>query len=148
MDQIGPARFTREFNYYRLVRVDSAYSEDSTDFFGGIDLLSATDAMPLIGLRRSLNGIGMQISVDSLLGVISPAMQTISDLLSRLPDPRTLRILTNWREDLEEIVLSACEIGINARPGDSIIVAGQQTHIVGMISRLCSAGLERGDTTV
>ncbi|HXG00865.1 MAG TPA: PIG-L family deacetylase [Bacteroidota bacterium] len=118
--------FTQGRSLYRLVRSNSMYANDSTTFFGGINLWNDPALQSLYPLRRQLLLLHEGMSRDSLLAIISNA-QTETDRLSpTITSPLARRILEQWQEELEELVRLSLGISASWMFADTLVVPRQR----------------------
>jgi LmbE family N-acetylglucosaminyl deacetylase len=130
-------RFTRGQSLYRLIRANNLYQRDTTTFFGGIDLWNDPGTKPLTSLRETLRLLREGMPLDSLLKVAAIAMQQMESV--RPASPLAVRILSQWREEVERLVLLSCRIFLTFCLGDSVVVPRQRVNgVVEMRSAECA----------
>ncbi len=74
------------------------------------------------------------MSVDDIVGRCSRLLADVRAGITANPSPRAERVLRQWQEELEELVVAACEINIGMSPGDSILVAGQEVVLDAVVT--------------
>jgi LmbE family N-acetylglucosaminyl deacetylase len=131
--------FTRGKSLYKLMRSNSLYDQDSTNFFGGIDFWRDHSIEPLAGVRRQLSLVREGMSPDSLLFLSSAILGRLDSIASgpRL-SPLAFRMIEHWRTDLEHLVQLTCGLTVKLVLDDPVIVARQRVGCsVQVISDLC-----------
>lgn len=118
--------FTQGRSLYRLVRSNSMYANDSTTFFGGINLWNDPALQSLRPLRRQLSFLHEGMPRDSLLAIISNAQTEIDRLSPTVTSPLARRILEQWQEDLEELVRLSLRASASWTFADTLVVPRQR----------------------
>ena len=127
LDRIGARGFTRREDRYNLVRSNSVYENDSSSFFGGINLWRDPGLTAAGALKTSLSAIRPPATRGSLLPTISRIQLQIDSLWARGPLSPTLeRILGNWRSELETILRLSTGVNVSFTLDDSVLVPRQR----------------------
>lgn len=127
LDRVDLRRFARSQSFYKLIRSNSLYDRDTTSFFGGIDFWNDPAVTLLVPLRKSLSSLRLGMPRDSLLRVASSVLEQIASMQnSGRSGSLAERMLGRWRDELERLVRLSCNINIDVRVADSILVPKQQ----------------------
>ncbi len=127
MERANLRAFTRGKSLYRLMRANSLYEQDSTDFFSGIDLFRDPSVARLASIRRELDGLHQGMPKDSMLG-IAGAVVACCDSVERTPGLSDLarRMLDHWVVESGELASAVCGITAGVRLQDSVVVPRQR----------------------
>ncbi len=127
LDRADLRRFARTQSLYKLIRSSSLYDRDTTSFFGGMDFWNDPAVTSLIPLRKALSSLRLGMPRDSLLSIASFVYEQVASMLnSGKGEPLARRILEHWRDDLERLVRLSCNINIDVRVADSVLVPKQE----------------------
>jgi hypothetical protein len=124
MDRADLRRFSRGQSLYKLMRSNSLYDKDSTTFFAGIDIWRDHSVIPLRRIRDQLDLLHDGMPPDSVLLVSS---QVLAHLAGEAPrSPLASRLLRGWKQELEQLIMRACDVRISVVLDDSVIVPRQK----------------------
>jgi LmbE family N-acetylglucosaminyl deacetylase len=132
--------FTRGKSLYKLIRSNSLYDQDSTNFFGGIDFWRDHSITPLAGVRRHLSLIREGMSPDSLLLLSARILGGLDSIRSVVTlSPLAVRMVDHWRGDLDRLVHVTCGLTVKLLFDDPVVVARQRVGCsVQVNSDLCN----------
>jgi len=127
MERANLRAFTRGKSLYRLMRANSLYEQDSTDFFSGIDLFRDPSVAGLGPIRRELDGLHEGMAKDSILAVTG-AVIARCDSEARMPGLSDLarRMLDHWADESGRLASALCGITAGFRLQDSVVVPRQR----------------------
>ncbi len=130
MERANLRAFTRGKSLYKLVRSTSWFERDTTSFLSGIDFWHDQGLESLLPFHRRLTEIREGTPLPALLAAASGLMTSL-DSLDRLPgySPLAERMLSSWREKLENLVTCATGISLEGKPADREVVARQQVPV-------------------
>ena len=119
--------FTRGKSLYTLLRANSLYENDSTNFFSGIDFFRDPSVAMLAPLRKELDQLRDGMPVDSMLQIAS-SVQTACDSIDRQPSLSLLarRMLAHWKEECGHLGEIACGANASWQIRDSVLIPGQE----------------------
>lgn len=143
MERANLRAFTRGKSLYRLVRANSLYEQDSTNFFSGIDFFRDPSVAMLGGIRHDLDGVHAGMPQDSMLALVA-AVFARCDSLAMKPALSILarRMLGHWDVEAGHLAAAVCGITASFRPEDSVMVARQRVDCDLTVS---STGCTLGD---
>jgi LmbE family N-acetylglucosaminyl deacetylase len=143
MERANLRAFTRGKSLYRLVRANSLYEQDSTNFFSGIDLFRDPSVAMLGVIRRDLDRLHAGMPQDSMLALVA-AVYARSDSLRMRPGLSDLarRMLGHWDDEAGDLAAALCGITVALRPEDSVLVPRQRVDCDLTVS---SSGCNVGD---
>ncbi len=142
MERANLRAFTRGKSLYRLVRTNSLYEQDSTNFFSGIDLFRDPSVAPLASVRREIDRLHPGIAQDSMLAVASSVFSRCDSLASRggLSD-LARRMIDHWEDESGTLAAAACGIEADMHLRDSVVVPRQRVDCdLTVSSSGCSLG--------
>lgn len=120
--------FTGGKSAYRLVRTNSMYARDTTDFFGGIDLWNDTSLSVLRPLRVRLDALHEGIPLDSLLAIASFIQRELDRLSPDALSPLAQRIVRHWGEELEALLRLSLRVSASWTLSDTLVVPRQRVQ--------------------
>jgi LmbE family N-acetylglucosaminyl deacetylase len=143
MERANLRAFTRGKSLYRLVRANSLYDQDSTNFFSGIDLFRDPSVAMLVGVRREIDRLHPGMPRDSMLSSVA-AVFAGCDSLRMKPGLSDLarRMLGHWDVEAGHLAAALCGISAAFRLQDSVVVPRQRVDCDLTVS---SAGGSVGD---
>jgi LmbE family N-acetylglucosaminyl deacetylase len=132
--------------YYRLIRSSSRFSNDSTNFFGGIEPLRDDPSLAAVG--KELHNLVPSIIptdeserkhfLDRLQATIKDSSMMLyrrveaamdSNSCSRSFSPLRCRTVGIWNQALQRLVRTALGLSIHPEVSDSIVVPGERFSI-------------------
>ena len=127
MERANLRAFTRGKSLYRLMRANSLYEQDSTNFFSGVDLFRDPTVAGLAPLRRDLDMLRPGMPRDSILALIAPVIARCDSLegaagLSVL----ARRMVGHWEYESGRLAAAACGITAVFRLRDTVVVQHQR----------------------
>ncbi len=129
LDKADLRRFTRGLSMWKLIRSNSQYGRDTTDFFSGVRLLQDS-RVAVVRTRQAVSSLlesGNQemllASIDSIQGSIIRSLDT------EMPSPLERRLLLQWNERLGDLAAALCGIKVNCMLEDSMLVPGQKVNM-------------------
>jgi LmbE family N-acetylglucosaminyl deacetylase len=127
MERANLRAFTRGKSLYRLVRSNSLYERDSTNFFSGIDLFRDPSVALLAGIRHDLDGLHQGMPHDSMLAILG-AVFGRCDSIGAGPGLSMLarRMLAHWESEAGDLAAAVCGITATFRLEDSVVVPRQR----------------------
>ncbi len=127
MERANLRAFTRGKSLYRLVRANSLYEQDSTNFFSGIDFFRDPSVTMLSGLRHDLDRLHGMMQQDSMLSLLT-AVFARCDSLGMRPGLSELarRMLGHWDVEAGDLAAAACGVTVSFRLQDSVVVPRQR----------------------
>lgn len=139
MDRADLRRFTRGISLYKLMRANSPYDRDSTTFFGGIDFWVDPALAPLQSIRKQLDRVSPDTSLDHLLPALSRVLGRVDSLAATVNFGATGgRILSHWRENIEHLAARLCDVQMSFVLSDSVLVARQKVRGTLDVTASCS----------
>lgn len=124
MDRADLRRFTRGLSLYRLVRSNSIYEKDTTTFLGGINLWNDPSLSSLRSTREQVSHMHRGMSLDSLIDMASMVDRIASRRIALLP--LAARVLSQWQEEIAELVKQSCGITASWSFADAVVVRNQK----------------------
>ncbi len=142
LDRANLQSFSRWQSRHKLIRSNSLYERDTTSFFGGIDFFTDASMKSLVPIRRGLSSIHVGMPQDSLLMVASAIQQQIEmERRKSSSTPPAKRLLIHWQDELERLVLLACNISLTMKLNDDVVVPGQKVNgVLDVASDNCRIG--------
>jgi LmbE family N-acetylglucosaminyl deacetylase len=139
MDHANLRAFTHGKSLYRLIRQNSLYEKDTSNFFSGIDFFRDPSIAGLKPLRSQLNQLRISMPADSMLGIISSVIMEC-DSLNRYPSASVLarRMLAHWIEECGNLAETVSGLTIAWHLRDSVLIPGQRTDCDANVSALNS----------
>jgi len=142
MDKADLRRFTRGLSLYKLLRSDSSYITDTTSFFSGISIV-----VPPASKSMGKAAISIQELISStkknLVPRVSRLLMDINALKKRDIKPLEIRLLQQWREELQTILRLQCGLTFEAKTEDSVLIPDQSSTLrVLFASDKCDARLD------
>ena len=127
MERANLRAFTRGKSLYKLMRANSLYEPDSTNFFSGIDLFRDPSVAGLVAIRRGLDALHEGMAKDSMLSIAGTAVARC-DSIGRAPELSVLarRMLDHWVLESGELASAVCGIDAGFRLRDSVVVPRQR----------------------
>jgi LmbE family N-acetylglucosaminyl deacetylase len=127
MERANLRAFTRGKSLYRLMRANSQYEQDSTNFFAGIDFFRDPSVTLLGGIRQDLDRLHTGMQQDSMLALVSTVLARCDSLgtrggLSEL----ARRMLAHWDTETGRLAAATCSIAAAFRLEDSVVVSRQR----------------------
>jgi LmbE family N-acetylglucosaminyl deacetylase len=142
MERANLRAFTRGKSLYRLVRANSLYEQDSTNFFSGIDLFRDPSVSGLWPVRRDIDRLHAGMPQDSMLALVARVFARCDSLRMR-PGLSDLarRMLGHWDVEAGHLAAAVCGITAAFRLQDSVVVPRQRVDCDLTVSCAgCSAG--------
>ena len=129
MERADLRRFTRGKSLYKLMRSNSLYDQDSTNFFSGINYWAEPSLKTLLGIRSSLSLLHAETSRDSLLHGIASVL-TLVDSVRRAGglSPLAMRLCEHWEHALEHAGELTCGLRGSFRSKDPVVVSRQKVE--------------------
>jgi len=129
MERANLRAFARGKSLYTLIRTNSLYDNDSTNFFSGIDFFRDPSVAMLLPLRRKLDRLRDSMPVDSMVQIVSSVLSAC-DSIDRQPSLSLLarRMLSHWRDECGHLGEIACGLNASWQVRDSILVPGQRAE--------------------
>lgn len=127
LDRANLRAFTRGKSLYRLVRTNSLYDQDSTNFFAGINLFHDPSTMPLRPVRAALDLLRPSLASDSMLTIASSVCAACDSLrASGRLSVLARRMVSHWEEEAGELAARLCGLRAEFTLRDSIVVRRQR----------------------
>lgn len=126
MDRADLRRFTRGLSLYRLMRSNSIYERDTTNFFGGVNYWSDPKTISLQKLKTEIATIRPGTQSTVLLQQGSRALRQIQMERARAHDAFALRMLDQWEGELQRIVQLSCDVSARLVLRDKVVVPNQR----------------------
>jgi LmbE family N-acetylglucosaminyl deacetylase len=142
MDRANLRAFTRGKSPYRLVRTNSLYDQDSTNFFSGINLFHDPAVAPLLPLRKSIDRLHMPMAPDSVLAHVSSVIAACDSARATLRrSVLAQRMIRHWEEEAGAVAAAAGGVEATVLLRDSIVVRRQHvTCELGVTASRCRLG--------
>ncbi|HLE57570.1 MAG TPA: PIG-L family deacetylase, partial [Rhodothermia bacterium] len=158
MDKLEERRNPESFAYYRLVRESSMFAADSSNLFGGIDLSRSVSpsirALRAEVLRLAASGPD-SVEFSDLNRLIRRASGLLEDGTKSPWDdgtesprddgaisPLERRLVTSWRNRLNDLALllatAKCSVGVS----DSLVVRGEKVEVLVEFQPARSVGVD------
>ncbi len=127
LDRANLRAFTRGKSLYRLVRSNSLYEQDSTNFFSGINLFHDPSTARLLPVRAALNLLHPSMSSDSTLAIVSSVFAACDSLRAtgRL-SVLARRMIGHWEEEAGGLAARLCGLQARITLHDSVVVRRQR----------------------
>ena len=142
MERANLRAFTRGKSLYRLVRANSLYEPDSTNFFSGIDFFRDPSVALLRVIRHDLDGLHAGMGQDSMLALVAGVIARCDSLGSR-PGLSELarRMIAHWELEAGHLAAASCGITAAVRCEDSVVVPRQRVDCALTVSSAsCTVG--------
>lgn len=127
LDRANLRAFTRGKSLYRLVRTNSLYDQDSTDFFSGINFFHDPTTIRLLPVRAAIDLLHPSMSSDSMLAIVSAVFAACDSVratgrLSVLAN----RMIGHWEEEAGGLAAVLCGVQARINLRDSVVVRRQR----------------------
>jgi LmbE family N-acetylglucosaminyl deacetylase len=134
MESANLARFSGGVSLYRLARTNSSYQPDTSSFLGGISFVSENGENELGKIRAGIDKLVPGMEKGETIRQSSEILAGVRQHLTKVKGTRAKRILQQWEEELEHLIVASAGISFVIAPDDEIVVPGQEVILHGSLS--------------